>query len=408
MNPRTRVWYLAALLALTSAWGLHHFLQEQDLYEGLPFPVPQPPPLLEAGPRPTFTELVDGLKYPVDLASPRDGSGRLFVVEQAGVIRIIDRDGKLRPTPFLDMRKRVDWGGEKGLLGLCFHPRYAENGRFFINYTRAQRRQLQTVVAELRVSDDPDRAVDEEKELLVFDQPWANHNGGQVLFGPDGLLYIGVGDGGSGNDPLGSGQDTKSLLGKLLRIDVDRQDEGRAYAIPPDNPFARAGGRPEIYAWGMRNPWRFSWDRADPDRLFVGDIGQNLWEEVHLVAKGDNCGWNIMEGTHCFKPRKGCKQEGLNIPICDYGRNEGQSVTGGFVYRGKKIPALQGLYVFCDYYPGELWGLREKDGKWERLRLGRHEFLVSSFGEDEEGELYLCDHQGGKVWRLDPPAKEFH
>lgn len=397
MNQRTRTWYLLAVLVLVAALGVDRWLARRA--EALP-----PPPELALGPQVALTRVVGGLRVPVDLQTPRDGSGRLFVVEQEGRIRVLGADGALRPAPFLDITAKVAYGGELGLLGLAFHPKYKETGRLFLNYTRSpRRRRWETAITELRVSQDPERAAPEEKELLSFAQPYQNHNGGQVAFGPDGLLYIGTGDGGAANDPLGSGQDTKSLLGKLLRIDVEGEADGRPYRIPPDNPFAKAGGRPEVYAFGLRNPWRFSWDRARPELLFVGDVGQDLWEEVHLVSRGDNCGWNIMEGTHCFKPRRGCDQTGLRQPICDYSHEEGKSVTGGFVYRGKRLPELVGTYVFCDYYPGPIWGLKEReDGTWERLVLGKHEFLVSSFGEDEQGELWLCDHQGGALWRLDP------
>ena len=404
MSRRTRMWYLLGALALTGAVGLERLLTRDAAAQ------PAPPPPLADGPTVALTRVVGGLRFPVDLQAARDGSGRLYVVEQEGRIRVLER-GALRAEPFLDITARVASGGELGLLGLAFHPRWQANGRLFLNYTVSPRRRVfQTRVVELRATEDRQRAVDEEKPLLGFDQPWANHNGGQVSFGPDGLLYIGTGDGGAANDPRGSGQDTRSLLGKLLRIDVDAAEGARPYRIPPDNPFAKAGGAPEVYAFGLRNPWRFSWDRAAPERLFVADVGQDQWEEVHLVARGDNCGWNVMEGTHCFRPRRGCDQRGLRLPICDYSHEEGKSVTGGFVYRGKAIPALVGVYVFCDYYPGPIWGLREReDGTWERLVLGRHEALISSFGEDEQGELYLLDHQGGAVLRLDPappPAKK--
>jgi glucose/arabinose dehydrogenase len=400
VSRRTRVYYLLAALALTAALGLDRLLA------GRAEATPPPPPLAQ-GPGVALARVVGGLRFPVDLQSARDGTGRLFVVEQDGRIRVL-QGGQLAPTPFLDISARVASGGELGLLGLAFHPRYRENGRLFLNYTRSpRRRKHETAIVELRVSEDPQRAGDEERLLLAFEQPWANHNGGQVAFGPDGLLYIGTGDGGAANDPLGSGQDTRSLLGKLLRIDVDGEEDGRPYRIPADNPFAKAGGRAEIFAFGLRNPWRFSWDRERPERLFVGDVGQNKWEEVHLVAKGDNCGWNVMEGAHCFQPSKGCDQRGLRLPICEYSHEEGKSVTGGFVYRGQAIPDLRGVYVFCDYYPGPIWGLREReDGTWERLVLGQHEALISAFGEDDQGELYLLDHQGGAVLRLEAAPRK--
>jgi len=349
-----------------------------------------------------LTEVVGrGLRSPVHLTHAGDGSGRLFVVEQLGRIRIV-REGALVEAPFLTLRDRVVSGGEMGLLSVAFHPDYAENGRLFVNYTRDDGR-LETVVAEYRVSaDDPDRADRaSERVLLRIPQPYRNHNGGQLAFGPDGLLYVGMGDGGAANDPHGHGQDVTTLLGALLRVDVDAGGDA-PYGIPPDNPFADGGeGRPELFAWGLRNPWRFSFDPAT-GRLFAADVGQNRYEEVHLVERGDDCGWDTMEGRHCFEPRRGCDRQGLDVPIAEYGHGEGQSITGGFVYRGPRVPALEGTYVFADYYPGPFWRLVEDDGGgWTREAIGRHEFLLSSFGRDEAGEVYVLDHGAGRVLRID-------
>jgi glucose/arabinose dehydrogenase len=352
-----------------------------------------------------LVRLVRGLESPVHLTHAGDGSGRLFVVEQAGRIRIVD-DGELVAAPFLDIVRLVRSGGEMGLLSVAFHPRYRETGRFYVDYTRQRGRQLETVIAEYRASADPARAAPEGRELLVIAQPYQNHNGGQLAFGADGFLYIGMGDGGAAADPQNHGQRLDSLLGKLLRIDVDATPTpARAYGIPADNPLvAEPGrGRPELWAWGLRNPWRFSFDRGQPERLFAGDVGQNQWEEVHLVRRGDNCGWRIMEGNQPFDVPEGFDTKTLARPIHDYPHREGQSITGGFVYRGKACPDLVGRYVFTDFYASPFWMLEERpDGTWARSELARHTYQVSSFGEDEEGELYVVDYGGGNVLRMLP------
>ncbi len=337
--------------------------------------------------------LIDGLSSPVYLT--HDGSGGLFVVEQPGTIRVYNQ-GTLQAQPFLDIRDWVRFGGERGLLSVAFHPQYAENGRFFVNYTR--RTDGATVIAEYRVSDDPnaaDRA--SERVLLVIDQPFANHNGGQLQFGPDGMLYIGMGDGGSGGDPLGHGQNLNTLLGALLRIDVDG---GEPYVIPADNPFVdRANARDEIWAYGLRNPWRFSFDRCN-GRLFLADVGQNLWEEVDLIEQGGNYGWNIMEGAHCFEPPVGCRTEGLELPIAEYDHSLGCSITGGYVYRGTQIENLIGRYVFGDFCSGRIWTLTPSGaGNWTMQELLDTRLSISSFGEDEQGELYVVDLNGA-VYRV--------
>lgn len=338
-----------------------------------------------------------GLDDPVYVTHAGDRSGRLFVVEQAGVIRII-RDGRLLATPFLDIRGRVTAGGEMGLLSIAFHPRYANNGRFFVNYT-TEPGGLRTVIAEYHVSANPDVAGRAEKVLLKIAQPFRNHNGGLNLFGPDGMLYIGMGDGGSGRDPMNNGQRLDTLLGKLLRIDVDG---GSPYRVPADNPFVdRPGARPEIWAYGLRNPWRFSFDRGT-GRLFLADVGQNAWEEIDLIERGGNYGWRIMEGAHCHIPPTGCDTNGLILPIAEYpnGPSGGCSVTGGYVYRGSRIRDLVGRYVFGDYCSGRIWVLRETaPGRWTMAQLLATDLRISSFGEDEDGELYVVDHQGA-VYRL--------
>ncbi|MBI3976472.1 MAG: PQQ-dependent sugar dehydrogenase [Armatimonadetes bacterium] len=342
--------------------------------------------------------VVSGLANPVFVTHAGDRSGRLFVVEQAGVIRII-RNGRLLTRPFLDINARVISGGEMGLLSVAFHPKYASNGRFFVNYT-ADGERLRTVIAEYRVSAaDPNVADRTERVILEIGQPYRNHNGGLNLFGPDGMLYIGMGDGGSGGDPHNNGQRLESLLGKLLRLDIDG---GTPYRVPSDNPFVgRAGARGEIWAYGLRNPWRFSFDRGS-GRLFLADVGQNAWEEIDLIERGGNYGWRIMEGAHCFRPQTNCDRSGLTLPVAEYGREGGCSVTGGYVYRGSRIRDLVGRYLFADYCSGQLWALTETtSGRWTMSELLATALRVSSFGEDQDGELYVVDHQGG-IYRIVP------
>ena len=355
-----------------------------------------PPPQL------ILASFVSGLNQPVDMQAAHDGSGRLFVLEQAGQIRII-AGGSLVSTPFLDIRSKVLSGGEEGLLGLAFHPSYSSNGRFFLNYVRSGGSTgQQSVIAEYHVSADPNAADPaSERILITIDQPFSNHKGGQLAFGNDGKLYIGFGDGGSGGDPFGNGQSTDTLLGKMLRIDVDAAPApGKAYAIPADNPFASGGGQPEIWAFGLRNPWRFSFDRPTA-RLFCADVGQDRFEEVDLIAKGQNFGWNIMEGDHCFNPSSGCNMNGLILPIVEYSHSEGQAVIGGYVYRGSAIPSLVGTYVFGDLSGGKVWGLtQDSSGNWQRAVLLTHSLTVSSFGQDEAGELYLLDYGGGAILHI--------
>ena len=343
-----------------------------------------------------------GLDSPVFLTHAGDGSARIFVVEQPGRIRISSR-GSLLATPFLDITARVDYGGERGLLGLAFHPAYPKNRRYFVNYTRAS--DGATVVAEYRASGDPNHSGRKERIILIVEQPHGNHNGGMIAFGPDGHLYVGMGDGGAGGDPQNRGQNRRDLLGKMLRLDVDR---GTPYAIPSDNPYAAGGGRPEIYALGFRNPWRFSFDRRT-GRLWAADVGQNSWEEVDLVERGGNYGWRVMEGAHCFSPSQGCSAEGLERPVAEYA-NAGRrcSITGGYVYRGAAVPSLRGTYVFGDYCSGEVFGLNGA-GSRSAGPAGRPEVLlstghrISSFGEDEAGELYVVGH-GGSVHKIVRPA----
>ena len=334
--------------------------------------------------------LVGGLNSPLYLTRAGDGSGRLFIVEQAGRIQIFDGQNLL-PTPFLDITARVNSGGEKGLLGLAFHPNFSTNHRFFVNYTRSQG-GLQTVIAEYQVSaGNPNTATGGEQILLTYHQPFSNHNGGWIGFGPDGYLYISSGDGGSGGDPLGNGQNLNTLLGAMLRIDVDSET-----GIPADNPFVGQAGADEIWAYGLRNPWRASFDRGT-GRLILGDVGQNRFEEVDIIQRGGNYGWNIVEGDSCFSPPpNGCNTNGLIPPILGYGRGEGASITGGYVYRGPEVTEHVGDYIFGDFISGSIWSLREvTPGTWQRTReLEAGPFSVASFGEDEAGHLYVVNLSG--------------
>ncbi|MEK7350849.1 MAG: PQQ-dependent sugar dehydrogenase [Nitrospirota bacterium] len=340
------------------------------------------------------------LKSPVFLTHARDQSGRLFIVEQPGTIRILER-GKLLEIPFLDIKERVLFGGEQGLLGLAFHPEYRLNGRFFVNYTRKD--DGATVIAEYHRSEQVDRAGREERILALIPQPYPNHNGGMIAFGPDGYLYIGMGDGGSGGDPQNRAQNKDELLGKLLRIDVSNL---APYGIPTDNPFIRSKERPEVFAIGLRNPWRFSFDRETGD-LWLADVGQNKWEEVNVVRKGGNYGWRVMEGLHCFNLPEPCGKENFTSPLLEYDHQGGRcSITGGYVYRGSAIPALIGTYLYGDFCSGEIFSVRTAQGgqiKGEPWVL-KTNAAISSFGEDENGEIYLLDHKGA-VYQLAPGSK---
>jgi glucose/arabinose dehydrogenase len=359
-----------------------------------------PPPTL------ALTNFVSGFASPLGFEAPNDGTSRIFIVEQGGTIRII-QGSSLLPTAFLDITSKIESGGEKGLLGLAFHPNFSVNGKFYVDYTqRLSSGQLQSVIAEYQVSSTNPNLADaaSERQLLVVDQPYDNHNGGQLAFGADGFLYIAFGDGGSEGDPLGNGQNTNTLLGKILRIGVDLPfAASKQYAIPQDNPFVSGGGRPEIYAYGLRNPWRFSFDRAT-GQLFAGDVGQDSWEEVDIITKGGNFGWNIMEGDHCYPPSvTSCPTFGLILPIAEYGHDAagGTAIIGGFVYRGSVIAGLTGTYVFGDLSSGHVWGLKQDAmGNWRMTLVLTHTLTVSSFGQDVAGELYLVDYGNGAVLRL--------
>ena len=346
-----------------------------------------------------FTLLADNLRSPV--AITHAGDSRLFITEQAGQIKII-QDGQLLGEPFLNISHLVKSGGERGLLSTAFHPQYTENGFFYVNYTNSSGN---TVIARYEVTADPSKAdPNSEKVLLQIDQPFSNHNGGQIAFGPDGYLYIGTGDGGRGGDPLNAGQDLSTLLGKILRIDVDKEEP---YAIPEDNPFiSNENARPEIWAYGLRNPWRFSFD-SEADDLFIADVGQNSFEEVNFQPStstgGENYGWRLMEAEQCFEPRSNCNAGGtLILPIISYARADGRSITGGYVYRGQAIKSLQGKYVYGDFATKRVWMASRGADKWTAELLANTSFSISSFGEGFAGELYLADHSGGKIYKLTP------
>jgi glucose/arabinose dehydrogenase len=356
-----------------------------------------------------FEAIATNLAKPVTIAHAGDGSGRLFIVLQEGQIVVHDGQGVL-PRPFLDIRALVSCCGEQGLLGLAFHPGYTANGSFFVNYTDTTGA---TVVARYSVSAaDPDRAdPDSAVTVLTIQQPFSNHNGGQLKFGPDGYLYVGMGDGGSGGDPQNNAQNLGSLLGKMLRIDVDG---AQPYAVPPDNPFVtKPGARPEIWALGLRNPWRFTFDRATGD-LFIGDVGQDSWEEIDFQpassSGGENYGWRLMEGTHCFNPAANCNSGTLTLPIAEYSHALGCSVTGGYRYRGQQIPELYGVYLYGDFCSGRVWGASQDGvGQWHTVELLDTAFLISTFGEDEAGELYLAhrpDNAPGAVYRIIRPGTQ--
>ncbi|MEJ7761876.1 MAG: PQQ-dependent sugar dehydrogenase [Thermomicrobiales bacterium] len=346
----------------------------------------------------TLTPLVEGFEQPLGVVQPDDDTGRLFVVEQPGWVQVVV-DGAIAPAPFLDITDLVGSdGSEQGLLSLAFHPQYADNGLFYVNYTDLEG---DTVIARYAVSADPALADPASEQVLMrVDQPYPNHNGGLVLFGPDGYLYAGFGDGGSGGDPEGNAQDLGTVLGKMLRLDVDPAavTAEEPYLIPADNPFAgQAGARPEIWSYGLRNPWRFSFDRETGD-LWIADVGQGAWEEVnHQPASstgGENYGWVIREGAHCYPEGDDCATGGLVEPVAEYGHDLGVSVTGGYVYRGAEMPELAGVYLFADFGTGLVWGTVPDGDGWATTAPVETGLNISAFGEDLAGELYVTAFDG--------------
>ena len=363
---------------------------------------PPPAPFDPAAIRLTLDPVATLPGRPLDIANAGDGGGRLFVAEQGGTIRIV-RGGEVAAQPFLDLSSRTAAGGERGLLGLAFHPRFPDDPRLFVNYTDLAG---DTVVASYAVSTPGADRVDPATEtvLLRIDQPFGNHNGGGLAIGPDGYLYIAMGDGGSAGDPHDNGQRLDTLLGKILRIDVDDRPAGRAYGIPTDNPFVgRAGARPEAFLYGLRNPWRISFDRATGD-LWIGDVGQGASEEIDVLRAGSpggaNYGWARMEGFHCYPSGDGCARPELTLPVAEYGHDLGCAVTGGAVYRGSAFPALAGGYVFSDACSGLLWVIdAARSDRQEPTIVGETGRSIAGFGEDEAGELYAAD-LGGTLLRV--------
>ena len=381
----TRRLVLVALLSLAGVLGL-----------GSP---------LTAAPQIELQPVVSGLANPVAITDAGDGSGRLFITLQAGQIVIFDGT-RILSTPFLDISALVSSGGERGLLSVAFHPNYGNNGLFFVDYTNTAG---DTVIARYSVSQDPNVAdPGSAAVLLTIQQPFANHNGGQLQFGPDGYLYIGMGDGGSGGDPLNNGQNLGTLLGKLLRINVNGASP---YAIPGDNPLVGvAGALPEIWAYGLRNPWRFSFDRSTGD-LFIGDVGQDSWEEVDFQPAGSpggqNYGWNVMEGNHCFNPPSNCNSTGLTLPILEYAHGSGDSIgcsiSGGYRYRGTRNTDLTGIYFYGDSCTGRIWGASQQgNGAWTTAELLDTSLSITTFGEDEAGEIYVAHYAptDGAIYRI--------
>ena len=355
-----------------------------------------------------LSTVVTGLSNPVFVVRSPDGTGRLFVVEQTGQIRVI-KDGSLLPDPMLSLKSAVSKGGEQGLLGLAFSPSYAKNRRFYVDYTDLKG---DTVIREYRTSiANPDRVEPGSgRTILRIRQPYSNHNGGMIAFGKDGYLYIGTGDGGSSGDPGNRAQSKYSLLGKILRINVNGKTSTRQYRIPSSNPYVGKAGLDEIWQRGLRNPWRFSFDRAN-GYLWIGDVGQSRYEEIDRAAnnssgpgRGMNWGWRVMEGFHCYNPSSGCSKSGRKLPLVEYTHASGRcSVTGGYVYRGAAIPALRGYYVFADFCSGEIWAVyasaASRTSSAPKILLRDTNVKISGFGEDVDGELYVVS-LGGSVQKI--------
>jgi glucose/arabinose dehydrogenase len=359
------------------------------------------------------------IRRPIVVTHANDGSDRIFVASQHGVLHVLPNDEEADESKvFLDIEKKVvyiDKQNEEGLLGFAFHPKYKENGQFFVYYTTTSAPHV-SVVSRFTVSkSNPDQAdATSEQEIMRIPQPYWNHNGGTIAFGPDGMLYIGLGDGGAGGDPHGNGQNAKTWLGGILRIDVDHHDEGKAYAVPKDNPWVGVeGARPELYAIGLRNVWRMSFDRKT-GQFWVADVGQKLWEEINIVTKGGNYGWNVREGLHAYPETKSEASGKLIDPVWEYphelaqggslGGQFGKSITGGHVYRGSAISGLQGYYVYADYVSGGQWALKYD---WESKKVSENRSIpnlklpVMSWGEDQNGELYYTTPIGS-IYKLVP------
>jgi len=336
-------------------------------------------------------KVYSGFRQPVYLISSNDSSGIIFIVQKNGKIISIKDDTR---TTFLDITDRVrSREAERGLLSVALHPDFEKNGRYFVYYTDAKG---DVVVSEFNTASGKNN----EKILLKIDQPYSNHNGGQLAFGPDGYLYIGTGDGGAGVDPLNNGQNKFTLLGKILRIDVNN---GSPYGIPSDNPFVNKTGNDEIWAYGLRNPWRFSFDPLTGD-LYTADVGHKEWEEINFQLGrsmgGENYGWRLLEGFNTFKIDKNVDISSLTMPVMEYNHKEGCSVTGGYVYRGEKYKNIDGTYFFGDFCTGTIWGIRNRNNEWEFVKFLKTELLISSFGTDEKGNIYVLDFKSGDIYRI--------
>jgi glucose/arabinose dehydrogenase len=344
-------------------------------------------------------------RHLTNLAQPDDGLDRIFVTEQEGrILTFANRQQVAAPVLFLDLSSRVsEAGDEEGLLGLAFDPDYRRNGYLYVYYSAANPRR--SILSRFSAGPDGQGTADLEGELVIMEipQPYSNHNGGQLAFGPEGYLYVGLGDGGGAGDPHGNGQNKATLLGSILRIDVAGSSQQERYRIPADNPFVGvSGARQEIWAYGFRNPWRFSFDPPGAGRMWAADVGQNSWEEINLVEKGLNYGWNVMEGAHCFSPRSGCEGAGLQPPVAEYSSAEGCSVIGGYVYRGARLPSLAGAYIYGDFCSGKIWGFRYDGGLREGpTLLAAPGLFITSFGLDLAGDLYILSRDSG-IYRLAP------
>jgi glucose/arabinose dehydrogenase len=350
-----------------------------------------------------LVQIASGFTQPVDIQFSPVETDVALIAEKTGALKWVNFKTKASGI----LRKiEVISEAEEGLLGIAFHPQYKTNGKIYLNYTIAENSNDTSRVSEWIVSkpaDIPGSKLEHERILMRVVQPYPNHNAGQLQFGPDGMLYIGWGDGGFKDDPKGNGQNPKTLLGNMLRVNVEADASGKPYTIPADNPFVgNIAYAPETFAYGFRNPWRYSFDPKG--RLIVADVGQDLWEEIDIVERGGNYGWNIREGAHCFEPKENCKTENLRDPVYEYGRTEGQSLTGGYVYTGDEISALKNKYVFADFVSGRLWAIQLPDsaqGKAEKAyTLGQWPVLISSFGRDASGNLYAADFGSGKILRL--------
>lgn len=342
-------------------------------------------------------EQVEFSKPILMLQAPNNDS-QWYIVEKGGrVLRVTTNAGGVQSSTFLDISERVDSGpNEAGLLGMAFHPQYQTNGLVYLSYTASDPSLTSIISRVTRSSDGNSLQADTEEVLLRVNQPYSNHNGGHIAFGPDGFLYIGLGDGGSGGDPRGHGQNTTTLLGSMLRIDVNN---GAPYGIPASNPFASGEqGRPEIYAWGLRNPWRWSFDKTT-GALWVADVGQNSWEEVSVMNASGNYGWNAKEGTHCYESSRCDKPEFVD-PVIEYSHEYGCSVTGGYVYRGSANPDLRGTYLYSDYCSGTLWGAKDNgNGEYVSTEILSTGLNVASFAEGNNGEIYIV-HLGGEIYQI--------